>query len=121
MDSIVMASFFVRDDPMQLCQWKLFAEGRIDQIHPGKKLPTSVTEEHWLKIQGISSNWAMFSVPGRTSEYTALPTVQVESLFIDRIVIQRIVSRYMSHADDRIMTFPITGMTKMKRIITVSP
>ena len=24
----------------------------------------------------------------------------------------------MSHADDRIMTFPVTGMTKMKRIIT---
>ena len=113
---------FVRQNPVQLCRRKLWGEYGSHQIHLRQHFlrlfyRCALGKNPWneLKLSHVFPSLLYLLVDSVSYE---VQPCHSKAFFIDRIVIQRVIVRYMCHTDDRIMIFQFFHMAKMKRIIS---
>ena len=110
----------IGQQPVQLRGGKLRAKGRADQLEPRQPvaglrhagaLPQKIGDQ--LKLRHVFAAWNYIGIGGVAHK---IQPRHAQTLFIHRIVIQRIILRHMRHADYGIGMIQPSGMAKRKGI-----
>ena len=117
----------VRDHPMKLGHRILFIEWGIGDVDPGKQYPRffyrgtlAQKPERQLKLCHVILLNSFFFLKNRFSVHRISHKVQpghAKPLFIDGIIIKRIIICHMGHADHGVMLLHFSLKPKRKRII----
>ena len=109
----------VRDYPVELSGWELFAERSSGEIHAGDKLPSLGKFRALGKYPG--DKFELRDVP---HAFTRLGVLRVahevqprhaETLLVHGVVVERVAARSVSHSDDRVVIGERSSMPEFKR------
>ena len=86
------------EDPVELSTWEVLTELCVGEIHAVESLwRASFKVAHWLRIHGMNSNWATFSLSDTGSGIDCISyeiqTCHAETFFINGIIVEWIVCR----------------------------